>query len=1530
MKKIYTILFSMLMMTAGGQGIDLQLSPVKNCTDRTYCLDLRIKKADTAPAGVSIGTSSLLLTYDPAALTFRSYEPFSFTEAGTCPGWLPQRYDAISRQGVIDITLVLGQNGNACPVIGDIAENIGQLCFDIRQQGASPNIRFDLNHSQFNTNDANNGSASVPIVAAAVLDEKNLLVCDCPGASEPCDDGNIYTVNDRYDSFCHCRGEYADTDQDGIPDGVDPCLDQVFEAENASLYEVSVRNNFPQYCGLGFVDYLHNYDDYVEFSVQVAQDGQHQMTFRYALLSGNRPLRLTVDGAVVVPSLDFPETGAWSNWGTVAIDHFLTAGPHAVRLTAIGQSGPNFDQFILSFCAGCAETGQSCDDGDPCTSDDVFGLDCQCGGRYEDSDFDGVCDLMDACAGHDDHVDSDGDGLADGCDPCDNALIGTACDDGDPCTENDRYVADCQCVGIFVGADSDGDGVCDDYDICPNGNDAFDADGDGIPDDCDTCDDRMVGRPCDDGDPCTLLDVMRPNCLCLGIFFDSDEDGVCTVLDLCEGFDDTIDNDGDGLPDACDHSVAVSPKMEIGKAVGVGEEWQTIVLENTYQSMVVVATPILPGRDAQPVVTRIRSAAGNKFELRMQNPGGKVEEFYNVNFVVAEEGVYTPAADGFKMEARKELSVETASKSNYVREQRTYFQPYSSPVVLGQVMTFNDDRWSVFWSSRANSMGIPADSLSFAAGKLVAEDTITDRASETIGFLVFESGKYGRDGVRLEARLGENTIEGTQNSEAGFTYKLDLDKPNHAILSTSGLNGGDGGWPVLIGNQFFRDNTMFLAFDEDQISDNERFHTSEEVSYLAFEFIPALAFADIEKSNVTCHGAANGTAAVSATGGEAPYDYNWSTGDTSATVVDLAAGTYGVTITDANNTKITTTVTVNQPPALDVFLQGSPISCFGENDGFVQAVPVGGTGQHTAVWSNGATGFTQSNLSAGNYTVTISDQNGCTKTAAYEIEAPAALVVNGVAGDATCFGENNGTANITFSGGSGTPAFLWSNGAATPNLTGLPAGVYTVTATDGNGCTATTTVEVEQPPMLEASVFTTFTSCNGGEDGSATVSFSGGTGEVVYQWNTGAATATITNLPTGQYTVTLTDAHGCTTTAAANITDPAMLAVAVTSENASCFGVSDGRAEANYTGGTGGVSYIWSTGATTSAIENLPAGQYAVTVTDENGCVDEAVFMVENADTLTVQAVVAPVNCFGLEDGMIELTAAGASAPYAFSWSNGANEATLTAVAAGDYSVTVNSSEGCEIVESFSVVEPPEMVLETDHTPVACFGGDDATAIVTGTGGTGDYIFQWSTGETTPGITGLSAGTETVTVTDANGCTQTAAVNIDQPDELQIVIDQVTDAIGSDADGAIQISPFGGTPVYEFQWLLNGTFVSGEEDPTGLVAGEYTLLLTDENGCSTSLNVTVGSLTSAAERNLLQRIQLTPNPTSGLFSLLLDLPDNQRVSASLFDVSGKMIVGTTPVSDRHDFDLTNEAPGVYLLRIQVGKLEVAKRVVLVE
>lgn len=287
--------------------------------------------------------------------------------------------------------------------------------------------------------------------------------------------------------------------------------------------------------------------------------------------------------------------------------------------------------------------------------------------------------------------------------------------------------------------------------------------------------------------------------------------------------------------------VTVTPPplvFETGELTGVGSGWQTVTLENTYESMVVVCTNDLGDSD-YPAVTRVRNAEGNSFEVRLQNPSGAALSGYTVHYIVVEEGNYTQDYHGVQMEAQRVVSQLTARAKSWKgqsREPRTYINTYTNPVVLGQVMTFNDDEWSAFWSC-AEKPSFPPTATEFYAGKHVGEDTDTTRESETIGLIVIEQGEGLMNGVPYAAAVGPNTIRGYDGNQQGGTYTFnEVPYAATAIISGAGMDGLDGGWPEFLGPDFLTSTSLTLVFDEDQIKDYERKHPTEHVAFLVLGF----------------------------------------------------------------------------------------------------------------------------------------------------------------------------------------------------------------------------------------------------------------------------------------------------------------------------------------------------------------------------------------------------------------------------------------------------------------------------------------------------------------------------------------------------------------------------------------------------------------------------------------------------------------------------------------------------------------------
>ena len=356
------------------------------------------------------------------------------------------------------------------------------------------------------------------------------------------------------------------------------------------------------------------------------------------------------------------------------------------------------------------------------------------------------------------------------------------------------------------------------------------------------------------------------------------------------------------------------------------------------------------------------------------------------------------------------------------------------------------------------------------------------------------------------------------------------------------------------------------------------------------------------------------------------------------------------------------------------------ISCNGGSNGTATVAPGGGISPYTYSWSpSGGTGFTAIGLSAGSYTVTVTDIVGCTATRNFIITQPPAISATPASQtNISCFGGSNGAAAInTATGGAGGYTYNWTpgnpTGDGTVSVTGLTAGTWTCTVTDANTCTTIVNFTITQPTIIStATAAQTNVSCNGGANGSASVTPSGGLGGYTYSWSpSGGTAATATGLSAGTYTVTVTDANSCTATRSFIITQPTVISTATAAQtNVSCNGGSNGSASVTPSGGAGGYTYSWSpSGATAATATGLSAGTYTVTVTDANSCTATRNFTITQPTVIsTATAAQTNVSCNGGSNGSASVTPSGGAGGYTYSWSpSGGTAATAIGLSAGTY-----------------------------------------------------------------------------------------------------------------------------------------------------------------------------------------------------------------------------------------------------------------------
>jgi gliding motility-associated-like protein len=669
------------------------------------------------------------------------------------------------------------------------------------------------------------------------------------------------------------------------------------------------------------------------------------------------------------------------------------------------------------------------------------------------------------------------------------------------------------------------------------------------------------------------------------------------------------------------------------------------------------------------------------------------------------------------------------------------------------------------------------------------------------------------------------------------------------------------------------------------------------------------------------------------------------------TFFGLSADDYTVTVTDTNNctsdlSKID--VTITEPQAITHTISGFVLSCFGDTNGVINGTISGGTAPYTItndisgttvnVTTEGGS-FSFNGLAAGNYTFTIRDANsstndaGCTTTASANVTQPNQISAATTITDVSCFGDASGSIDGTITGGT-APYTITNNTTAQVtnvatdggnfNITGLIAGTYNYTIEDDNGCTIPLTHTIDQPNSLGlSSNISTFDSgtgstinisCNGNSDGYINITPVGGTAPFTCQWtasnggNISAGNSTNQNqngLVAGEYEVVVTDSKNCTFTESFSLIEPRILSggAAVTQDN-ECYDGTLGAIQATIdgTGSVDGINYSYvisganipagynssiSSTQLTQEFNNLPAGTFTVTVTDENNCnfTSATQTISQPSSPMTASETISnfngfSVSCFGSSNAALILSVSGGTPSidssgnpyYTYQWTSPSgsniptgmeNTSNLSGIGAGTYSVVITDGTGsCNLTQTYTITQPNDIVLTGTTSnyngfEISAFGLDDGSINLTVAGGidTQAYTYSWSASNGGAVPTGqgavedpsqLTAGTYTVVVTDANGCTETLSFTLEAPDELlvseNINAHQNVDCFG-DSTGIIQIDiTQGSVGPYDYTLNLAGAVVETTNTTAlnyrfeNLVAGNYNVTVVDANGSSVTVN----------------------------------------------------------------------------------------------
>lgn len=517
---------------------------------------------------------------------------------------------------------------------------------------------------------------------------------------------------------------------------------------------------------------------------------------------------------------------------------------------------------------------------------------------------------------------------------------------------------------------------------------------------------------------------------------------------------------------------------------------------------------------------------------------------------------------------------------------------------------------------------------------------------------------------------------------------------------------------------------------------------------------------DITKviTDALCY-AGNGSAEIIInSGGNAPFSIAWPDGSTSFLNTNVPASTnFTYTITDADLCETIRDVYVNDPDLIVITIVGDDLSCYGTNDGVANASnTVGGVPPFSYSWANGSHTATISNLAAGNYRVTVVDDNGCAANNSVVIAEPDDIIINLDVTDANC-GVSGGQISTVVGGGVGGYTYVWSNGSSMNNLSGLIPDDYTITVTDSNYCTKSATASVGRTGDIIANISVEQPiSCAGIPDGVIHGGSVNGVMPLTFNWSNGSTSEILSSISAGTYYLTVTDNWGCSGSVSETLNLPNEIALSYFVTDLKCFESNDGKINLSLSGGDPPFSLQWSNSATGTSLNSLQSGQYSVTITDSRNCIVTQNFVVNQPAPIVFEYSKKDVSCYGRGDGSITMNASGGSEPYSYTVSTNqviANTQTVNSLYAGDYSIFVKDNNNCIATGNVAVYQPAVLSAKITTSNPSCIGHNDGFIAVYPIGGTAPYSYSFNNMDLDTSVyTRLREGDYTVFLTDVNGC----------------------------------------------------------------------------------------------------------------------------------------------------------------------------------
>tara|TARA_B100001057_G_scaffold197203_1_gene197913 strand:- start:1521 stop:8069 length:6549 start_codon:yes stop_codon:yes gene_type:complete len=673
----------------------------------------------------------------------------------------------------------------------------------------------------------------------------------------------------------------------------------------------------------------------------------------------------------------------------------------------------------------------------------------------------------------------------------------------------------------------------------------------------------------------------------------------------------------------------------------------------------------------------------------------------------------------------------------------------------------------------------------------------------------------------------------------------------HSFADGSAYLNISGGTPPYIENWgAFNPNSLDKGIYYYSVTDSNNCIFSDSIEIVE----PDSFYVQSQTDNISCFGFNDGNVTLTFVGGTPPYNENWGTSNPQA----LSPGVHYYSAHDTNGCSITDSVIVLEPNQIIYSITSSNVTCYGGNNGSATIFISSGDGPFSENWF----GFSPQTLSAGTYQFSITDSNNCSVSDSVTIiQSQDSLNSFLNATNLTSCQASDGSIDQNIIGGIPPYTFLWNNGDTTEDISNLTAGNYQVTTIDSNGCIATSSIFVDQPSdslrlNLNALEFNGFNiSCFGDSNGTIVASTFGGYGPMLFNWSNGDTGSVTQNLNIDSYYVTVTDdSTGCSLTDSINLIGPEEFSISFLSANVSCHNDSNAHASVIYNGGIAPYSCIWDSDSTNilDSIDNLKAGSYTVIAADANGCSISDTITISEPDSLILNFLISDYNgynisCQGGQDANVDLIILGGTSPYNISFdtsfssynafvNNELDTSNIPLSSSGTYLFSITDSNGCMFTDSLILNEPTLLSSSVQKiNDASCFDVCDGSMFVNANGGTSPYSFIWNNDSiiTSDTVTNLCAGANSVLVIDANGCLSNSQDTINQPHEIQISLDSITNnTINGGTSGSIFITLIDTNITVQYNWVGPNGYTSTNEDISNLSAGVYILNLSDSSSCS--------------------------------------------------------------------------------------------------